>query len=289
LEAPGREENRSFAEDARQLIDQRAHARSALYVGVDNEPDVEPVGLLAGKGPLQLGSGIAHEARQIARAPAEAHGLEDSRDAVGPKSDAAAWDAVLDVAQWQPDAVGIAHCGELCRPLPPATDVGRHGHTSELACHQGRLGGPNGTDGDVGLSPGDIEAGDGADQLDRDARVTHMRRLQRGQDEVSAEDLRRGDAHASGELSIGAQGAALGSQRRELHLLRRGAYGLARGGERKPAGRALEELCAHLLFKARQAARNRSLVDAELARCCGQRAGAAESEEDPQAVPVRHS
>src|SRR6202022_2704081 len=126
------EESRSFAEDARQLIDHHAHPRSPLYVRVDDEPDVEPVGLLAGKGPLQLRSGIGYEARQIARAPAEAHSLEDSGDAVGPKSDPAARDPFLDVAQWQPDAVGIAHCGERRRPLPPATDVGRHGHPSEL-------------------------------------------------------------------------------------------------------------------------------------------------------------
>ena len=48
----GGEANGSLAKDAYQLIDQGAHARSALYVGVDNEPDVEPVGRLAGKGPL---------------------------------------------------------------------------------------------------------------------------------------------------------------------------------------------------------------------------------------------
>ena len=35
----GGEEDRSFAEDARQL-GERAHARRALYVGVDDEPGV---------------------------------------------------------------------------------------------------------------------------------------------------------------------------------------------------------------------------------------------------------
>src|SRR6267142_6992686 len=116
------EERRSFAKDARQLVDQGAHARCALHVGVDDEPDVQPVGLLAWKRALQPGSGIAHEARQIARAPAEAHGLEDSCDAVGPKSNPAARDAILDIAQGQLDAVGIAHRGELCRFRPPSTD-----------------------------------------------------------------------------------------------------------------------------------------------------------------------
>src|SRR5207248_8083050 len=104
----------------------------------------------------------------------------------------------------------------------------------------GRLCGPHGADGNVGLPPGDVEAGDGADELDRDARVTGMDRLQRGEHEVSAEDLRRRDAHASGELSVGAQGAALGGQRSRLHVLRRGAYRLARWSERKSAAAALE-------------------------------------------------
>jgi predicted MFS family arabinose efflux permease len=257
----GGQQLRPVAEHARELIDQRADAGSPLHVRVDDEPDVERVRLLGWKRPHKTRRPVAHEAGEIARSPAEAHRFEHGCDAVRPESDAAARHTVLEVQQGQLQAVGIADRAELPRPLPRAADVGRHRHAAELARHQGRLGGPHGADGDVGLSPGQVEAGDGADQLDGDPRVPLIERLQRGQDEVAAEDLRRGDPHPTGKLPVGTQRAALGGQRRPLHLLGGCPDPLARRGDLESAGRTLEEGGTHPLLQASQAARHGGLVD----------------------------
>jgi len=147
---------------------------------VDDQPDIEPVGLLAGESAEQPRGSVAHEAGQIARAPTQRHGLEHGRDAVGPKRDATFGKAILDVPQRQADAVGIADGGELAALGAAAPDIGRHRHARQLARDQRRLRRPHGADRHVCLSPRDVEADDGADQLDGDAGVARVHRVERG-------------------------------------------------------------------------------------------------------------
>jgi hypothetical protein len=59
-------------------------------------------------------------------------------------------------------------------------------------------------DRDVGLAADDVEASDGADQLEVDPGMTLVDCLECWEDVVPPEDLGRGDPHAAGKLTVGA-------------------------------------------------------------------------------------
>src|SRR5262249_18268889 len=95
----GCEASGSFPKDAVQFVHHDPHSRASPNVGMDDEPDVEPLGFLDWEGAFQVWSGIAQKAGQIASTPPRAYRLEHGSDAVGPQRDAAAVDAILDVPQ----------------------------------------------------------------------------------------------------------------------------------------------------------------------------------------------
>ncbi|AOF98793.1 hypothetical protein BSY18_3936 (plasmid) [Blastomonas sp. RAC04] len=141
---------------------------------------------------------------------------------------------------------------------------------------------------DVGLPPCKAERPIVGDQLDDDARMDIVQRLDTGSKDVRGERFDGRDANQPSEPLVPAADRALERQRGVFHSFDLAKYRSTRRGQTKPSGCAFKQLRSGLDMKVIEPPAHGRLADLECARRRRQRAVASNREKGLEVIPIEH-